>query len=163
GASRGIGRTIALALARAGAHVIALARTEGALTELDDEIRALGKGGATLVPLDIADFDGLDRLRAAIFEPREKLAIPLRPARLRPRHARGARAAPAARARAAEGIRPRRRDQLDRQLAPDPLARSAAAAVGCRARGVRDLRRRAQALPLLGPVRGVESRARGAG
>ncbi len=67
GASRGIGRAIALELARSGAHVVALARTQGALEELDDEIRALG-GEATLVPCDIADFDALDRLGAALFE-----------------------------------------------------------------------------------------------
>ncbi|HZB38628.1 MAG TPA: SDR family NAD(P)-dependent oxidoreductase, partial [Beijerinckiaceae bacterium] len=48
GASRGIGRAAALAFAGAGAHVIALARTQGALEELDDEIRAAG-GAATLV------------------------------------------------------------------------------------------------------------------
>jgi NAD(P)-dependent dehydrogenase (short-subunit alcohol dehydrogenase family) len=67
GASRGIGRAVALALARDGAHVIALARTQGALEELDDEIRALG-GEATLVPCDIRDFDALDRLGLAIHE-----------------------------------------------------------------------------------------------
>ena len=67
GASRGIGRACALALGRAGAHVIAVARTQGALEELDDAIRADG-GAATLVPLDITDYDGLDRLGAAIHE-----------------------------------------------------------------------------------------------
>lgn len=67
GASRGIGRALALELARSGAHVVALARTQGALEELDDEIRALG-GEATLVPCDLADFDALDRLGAALFE-----------------------------------------------------------------------------------------------
>lgn len=67
GASRGIGRALALELARAGVHVVALARTQGALEELDDEIGALG-GGATLVPCDLADFDALDRLGAALFE-----------------------------------------------------------------------------------------------
>jgi NAD(P)-dependent dehydrogenase (short-subunit alcohol dehydrogenase family) len=66
GASRGIGRATALALAEAGAHVIAVARTVGALEELDDEIRAKG-GAATLVPLDLKDFAGIDRLGAAIF------------------------------------------------------------------------------------------------
>ena len=40
GASRGIGRATALALARAGAHVVAVARTVGGLEELDDAIRA---------------------------------------------------------------------------------------------------------------------------
>ena len=67
GASRGIGRAVALELARNGAHVIALARTQGALEALDDEIKALG-GGATLVPCNITDFDALDRLGGAIHE-----------------------------------------------------------------------------------------------
>ena len=67
GASRGIGRAAALALAEAGAHVVALARTQGALEELDDAIRAKG-GSATLVPIDITDFDALDRLGAALHE-----------------------------------------------------------------------------------------------
>ncbi len=67
GASRGIGRAAALALAGAGAHVIALARTQGALEELDDAIRRAG-GAATLVPVDLKDFAALDRLGAAINE-----------------------------------------------------------------------------------------------
>jgi NAD(P)-dependent dehydrogenase (short-subunit alcohol dehydrogenase family) len=67
GASRGIGRAIALDLARAGAHVVALARTQGALEFLDDEIKAFG-GSATLVPCDLADFDAIDRLGASLFE-----------------------------------------------------------------------------------------------
>jgi NAD(P)-dependent dehydrogenase (short-subunit alcohol dehydrogenase family) len=74
GASRGIGRALAVALAREGAHVIALARTQGALEELDDDIRALG-GAATLVPCDLADFDALDRLGASIFERWGKLDV----------------------------------------------------------------------------------------
>lgn len=74
GASRGIGRAVALELARRGAHVIAMARTQGALEALDDEIRALG-GEATLVPCDVADFPALDRLGAAIFERWGKLDI----------------------------------------------------------------------------------------
>lgn len=61
GASRGIGRAVALDLARAGAHVIALARTQGALEELDDEIRREG-GQATLVPCDLKDFGVLGPL-----------------------------------------------------------------------------------------------------
>jgi NAD(P)-dependent dehydrogenase (short-subunit alcohol dehydrogenase family) len=74
GASRGIGRAAALALAQAGAHVVALARTQGGLEELDDAIRA-GGGTATLVPLDLKDFDALDRLGAAIHERWGKLDI----------------------------------------------------------------------------------------
>lgn len=67
GASRGIGRSAALALARAGVHVVAIARTVGGLEELDDEIQA-GGGSATLVPLDLKDYAGIDRLGAALYE-----------------------------------------------------------------------------------------------
>ncbi|QIG50633.1 SDR family NAD(P)-dependent oxidoreductase [Nordella sp. HKS 07] len=67
GASRGIGKAAALALARQGAHVVALARTQGGLEELDDEIKALG-GSATLVPADVKDYAAIDRLGAAIHE-----------------------------------------------------------------------------------------------
>ena len=67
GASRGIGRAVALALAEAGAHVVALARTQGALEELDDEIRRVG-GDATLVPCDLKDSEALDRLGAALHD-----------------------------------------------------------------------------------------------
>ncbi len=74
GASRGIGYQLAKALAIRGAHVIAVARTVGGLEELDDEIQAAG-GQATLVPVDLADFDALDRLGAAIFERWKKLDI----------------------------------------------------------------------------------------
>jgi NAD(P)-dependent dehydrogenase (short-subunit alcohol dehydrogenase family) len=74
GASRGIGRATAVALAEAGAHVIALARTVGALEDLDDEIRAKG-GTASLVPLDITDGDGIDRLGYTLFERYDKLDI----------------------------------------------------------------------------------------
>jgi NAD(P)-dependent dehydrogenase (short-subunit alcohol dehydrogenase family) len=68
GASRGIGRAAALALAKAGAHVVAVARTEGGLTEFDDEVRAATGEPATLVPLDISDGDALDGLGLALFQ-----------------------------------------------------------------------------------------------
>ena len=68
GASRGIGRASALALALAGAQVIATARTEGALVELDDEIRAATGQPATLVPLELTNGDGLDQLGLAIHQ-----------------------------------------------------------------------------------------------
>jgi len=74
GASRGIGRAAALALAEAGAHIVALARTQGALESLDDEIRDKG-GSATLVPVNLKDFEALDRLGAAIHERWGKLDI----------------------------------------------------------------------------------------
>jgi NAD(P)-dependent dehydrogenase (short-subunit alcohol dehydrogenase family) len=68
GASRGIGRASALTLAEAGAHVVAVARTQGGLEELDDEIRKATGQSATLVPMDIADGNGLDQLGYALFE-----------------------------------------------------------------------------------------------
>jgi NAD(P)-dependent dehydrogenase (short-subunit alcohol dehydrogenase family) len=74
GASRGIGAATALALARAGAHVVAVARTVGGLEELDDAIRAAGST-ATLVPLDVTDSDGLVRLAAALDERYQRLDI----------------------------------------------------------------------------------------
>jgi NAD(P)-dependent dehydrogenase (short-subunit alcohol dehydrogenase family) len=67
GASRGIGRAAAIALAGAGAHVIAVARTVGGLEELDDEIRSKG-GTASLVPLDLKDGAAIDRLGAVLYE-----------------------------------------------------------------------------------------------
>ncbi|MGE0501336.1 MAG: SDR family NAD(P)-dependent oxidoreductase [Rhizobiaceae bacterium] len=74
GASRGIGYFIAKRLAAAGAHVVAVARTVGGLEELDDEIKAAG-GAATLVPLDLADMAGIDRLGGAIHERWGKLDV----------------------------------------------------------------------------------------
>lgn len=67
GASRGFGAAMAEALAARGDHVIALARTVGALEELDDRIQAAG-GQATLVPLDILDTEGLKRLCLSIHD-----------------------------------------------------------------------------------------------
>lgn len=67
GASRGIGYAASIEAARRGAHVIAVARTIGGLEDLDDDIKALG-GEATLVPLDLSDGDGIDRLGKSIFE-----------------------------------------------------------------------------------------------
>src|SRR5215468_11711967 len=74
GASRGIGYATAIALAKRGAHVVALARTQGGLEELDDEIRKDG-GAATLVPLSLTDVDGIARLGAALYERHGKLDI----------------------------------------------------------------------------------------
>jgi NAD(P)-dependent dehydrogenase (short-subunit alcohol dehydrogenase family) len=67
GASRGIGRAVALELARQDWRVIAVARAQKALEKLDDEIKALG-GEATLVPLDLRDGAAIDQLGAALFE-----------------------------------------------------------------------------------------------
>ncbi len=74
GASRGIGYFTALELAKAGAHVVACARTVGGLEDLDDAIKAVG-GSATLVPFDLADMSAIDALGASIFERWGKLDI----------------------------------------------------------------------------------------
>ena len=74
GASRGIGRAMALSLAKAGAHIIAVARTTGGLEELDDEIRAIG-GAASLVPLDLAEGDGIEQMAAALANRFDKIDI----------------------------------------------------------------------------------------
>src|ERR1043166_1374451 len=59
---------------RAGAHVVAVARTVGGLEELDDAIRALG-ASATLVPLDLKDHAGIARLAGALAERYQRLDI----------------------------------------------------------------------------------------
>jgi NAD(P)-dependent dehydrogenase (short-subunit alcohol dehydrogenase family) len=75
GASRGIGYQVAKQMAAAGAHVIAVARTVGGLEDLDDEIKAGGKGSGTLVPLDLTDMPAIDRLGGTINERWGKLDI----------------------------------------------------------------------------------------
>ena len=65
GASRGIGRAVALAVSKAGADLIITGRTIGALEELDDDIKAAG-GKATIVELDMQDYEAMPRLAAAI-------------------------------------------------------------------------------------------------
>ena len=74
GASRGIGRAIAIAMAREGAHVVAVARTVGALEDLDDDIKSAG-GSASLVPLDLRKPDGIDQLGLVVFERWKRLDI----------------------------------------------------------------------------------------
>ena len=67
GASRGIGRAVALALAREGAHVIITGRTVGALEELDDEIQAAG-GSATIMQLDLKKLDKVDQIGPTLYQ-----------------------------------------------------------------------------------------------
>ncbi len=137
----------------AGAHVIALARTQGALEELDDEIRAAG-GSATLVPLDLKDYDALDRLGAAIHERWGKLDILLGNAGMLGELSPLAHVDPAGLGRGDGG-------QRHRQLAADPLARPAAARVRRRPRDLPDLRRRPQAAsPIGAPTRSPRRRSR---
>lgn len=73
GASRGIGAATAIELARLGAHVVLIARTQGGLEATDDAIRALG-GTATLLPLDLRD-PQLDQLGPSLFERFKRLDI----------------------------------------------------------------------------------------
>jgi NAD(P)-dependent dehydrogenase (short-subunit alcohol dehydrogenase family) len=68
GASRGLGAAAAVAFAKEGAHCVLVARTVGGLEAVDDQIKALGHEGATLVPLDITDGAGIDRLGGALYE-----------------------------------------------------------------------------------------------
>jgi len=72
GATRGIGRAVAVAAARAGAELIITGRTLGALEDVDDDIRAAG-GSATIVQLDMTDFPAIPRLAAAIASRWERL------------------------------------------------------------------------------------------
>jgi len=74
GASRGIGAATAVALARLGAHVVLVARTQGGLEATDDAIRAVG-GTATLLPLDLRDGEKLDTLGPSLFERFRRLDI----------------------------------------------------------------------------------------
>ena len=67
GASRGLGKAAALALAREGVEIIATGRTIGALEELDDEITSIG-GKATLVQMDLGDRPAMAKLASAIHE-----------------------------------------------------------------------------------------------
>ena len=134
GASRGIGRAAALALAEAGAHVIALARTEGGAggARRRDPRRAARRRSCRI---DLKDIDAIDRLGAAIHERWGKLDILLG-------NAGHARRALADRPYRPAGLGRGDGRQRHRQLAPDPLAGPAAARLRCRPRDLRDLRRR---------------------
>jgi NAD(P)-dependent dehydrogenase (short-subunit alcohol dehydrogenase family) len=74
GASRGLGRAIALELAKQGAHVVSVGRTVGALEALDDEVRALG-GQTTISAFDLKEADGIERLAAIVGQRWGKLDI----------------------------------------------------------------------------------------
>ena len=74
GASRGLGAAIAERLAAQGCHVIAVARTQGALEELDDRIQAAG-GSATLAPMDVTVADAMQHLCRSIHDRWGKLPL----------------------------------------------------------------------------------------
>ena len=74
GATRGIGRAVALAFAKEGAHLILVGRTTGGLEEVDDEIREVG-GSATLLTLDLRKHEKIDALGPTVYERWQKLDI----------------------------------------------------------------------------------------
>src|SRR5689334_813756 len=75
GASRGIGRAVARRFAEEGADLVLIARTVGALEELDDEIRKINGKTSLLVPLDLKEFDAIDRLGQALYDRFGKLDV----------------------------------------------------------------------------------------
>lgn len=74
GATRGIGRAAAVALAKSGCHVILSGRTVGALEEVDDEIRAEG-GTASILKLNLMNAEKLDALGPSLYERWQKLDV----------------------------------------------------------------------------------------
>ena len=74
GATHGIGKSIALTLARAGAEIIAIGRTQSALEELDDDIKKIGYK-ATLVPLDLTQSELIEKLSNVLYDRYKKLDI----------------------------------------------------------------------------------------
>ncbi|MEM7617976.1 MAG: SDR family NAD(P)-dependent oxidoreductase [Pseudomonadota bacterium] len=74
GASQGIGASIAKAYAKAGAHVILVARNQKNLEAIDDEIKEAG-GQATLLPLDLQDLSSIEKIGPSIAEKFGKLDI----------------------------------------------------------------------------------------
>ncbi|MEM8616480.1 MAG: SDR family NAD(P)-dependent oxidoreductase [Pseudomonadota bacterium] len=65
GASRGIGRAVAIELAGREHHIIALARSKKALESLDDEIMEAG-GSGTLIPFDLKDSGAFTKVGQAL-------------------------------------------------------------------------------------------------
>lgn len=74
GASKGIGAAVAKAYAKAGAHVVLIARNQKAIENIDDEIKETG-GKTTLLPLDLMNFEAVDKLGPSIYERFGKLDI----------------------------------------------------------------------------------------
>jgi NAD(P)-dependent dehydrogenase (short-subunit alcohol dehydrogenase family) len=74
GASRGIGAATAEALAKAGAHVILVARTAEALEQVEEGIHEAG-GSATIAPLDLTEGESIGKLAGAVAERWQALDI----------------------------------------------------------------------------------------
>ncbi len=75
GASRGIGRAVALRFAEEGAQTVLIARTVGGLEEADDLIRERGGLPPVLVPLDLREGDKIDELGGVLYQRYGKLDI----------------------------------------------------------------------------------------
>lgn len=75
GASRGIGRAVALRFAQEGAIVVALARTKKDLESLDDEIRKATGQSAILVAESVTDYAKIEQVGVALAERFKKLDI----------------------------------------------------------------------------------------
>jgi NAD(P)-dependent dehydrogenase (short-subunit alcohol dehydrogenase family) len=75
GASRGIGRAVALAFAREGAHVLLLSRDLSALGQVDDAIRQITGKPASLIELDLTDGAKIDALGPSLYERFGKLDV----------------------------------------------------------------------------------------
>jgi NAD(P)-dependent dehydrogenase (short-subunit alcohol dehydrogenase family) len=67
GAGRGIGRSIALALAQAGADVAVTARTQGEIEQLAAEIRAMGRQSLA-VPCDVTDSEQVKHMASILID-----------------------------------------------------------------------------------------------
>jgi NAD(P)-dependent dehydrogenase (short-subunit alcohol dehydrogenase family) len=74
GASRGIGAATAEALAKAGAHVILVARTADALEQVEERIHEAG-GSATIAPVDLTEGESIGKLAGAVAERWQALDI----------------------------------------------------------------------------------------
>lgn len=71
GASRGLGAALAEQLCARGWHVVAVARTVGALEDLDDRVKAMGlpgAGGLTLAPMDVTNEDAMRHLCRSVYD-----------------------------------------------------------------------------------------------
>jgi NAD(P)-dependent dehydrogenase (short-subunit alcohol dehydrogenase family) len=74
GASRGIGAATAEALAKAGAHVVLVARTTDALEQVEERIHDSG-GSATIAPVDLTEGQSIGKLAGAVAERWQALDI----------------------------------------------------------------------------------------
>jgi len=74
GASRGIGKAIALALAKQGRHVVLVARDEAKLNAVKGEIEAAG-GAASVRACDLSDAAGVEKLIESVADAHNRLDI----------------------------------------------------------------------------------------